>query len=450
MMNNNFLTVQELTYIIKHDLENDYRLKNILVKGEISNLKFHTSGHWYFTLKDSRSRVNAVMFASHARNCKFKIEEGMQVIVSASITVYEMGGSYQLLVTKIEPDGLGLLYLQFEQLKNKLQAEGLFNPIYKKKIPAFPMKIGVISASTGAAIHDIFSTISRRWPVCERILIPSLVQGVNAAPDIVKKLEYADTLGFDVIILARGGGSLEDLWAFNEEIVARTIFNMKTPIVSGVGHEVDFTISDFVADKRAPTPTGAAEMVTPNLSEVITYLNNLSNNLFTSFNNRLKESRLKLENLRQRKILNNIDDLYKNQLLSLNSLTNRLNLVKSKFFLDINNQIQSLNINLTNNYLNLIKKNKNYLNELVIRLNNSYNINYKNKSTEFILLISKLDALSPLKILKRGYGVLTDENNNSIRTIKKIKENDKINVKLTDGSVVATVDSIKEDLSYGK
>ncbi len=445
MMNNNFLTIQELTYIIKNNLENDYRLKNILVKGEISNLKIHTSGHWYFTLKDSRTRINAVMFASYARNCKFKIEEGMQVVVSASITVYEMGGSYQLLVSKIEPDGLGLLYLQFEQLKNKLQAEGLFNSIYKKKIPAFPMKIGIISAYTGAAIHDIFSTISRRWPICERVLIPSLVQGVNAAPDIVRKLEYADTLGFDVIILARGGGSLEDLWAFNEEIVARAIFNMKTPLVSGIGHEVDFTISDFVADKRAPTPTGAAEMVTPNINEVVTYLNNLNNNLFGVFNNRLKENKLKLENLKQRKILNNIEDLTRNKLLVLNSLNNRLNLVKSNFFSDINKKIQGLDINLKNSYFNIIRYNKMRISESIIKLNNNYKNNYKNNCTEFALLISKLEALSPLKILQRGYGVLTDEDNKSIKSIKSINLNDKIKIKLVDGSATALINSIEEE-----
>ena len=215
------------------------------------------------------------MFSSYAKNIKFKITEGMQVIVTGSIGVYENGGNYQLYVNNIQPDGIGALYLQFEELKRNLEKEGLFDPKLKKEIPKYPSRIGVISASSGAAIHDIFTTITRRWPICERILIPASVQGVQAAPTIVKALELADTMNFDVIILARGGGSLEDLWPFNEEIVARAIFKMKTPIVSGVGHEVDFTISDFVSDKRAPTPTGAAEMITPEINEVKLQINNL-------------------------------------------------------------------------------------------------------------------------------------------------------------------------------
>lgn len=444
MMKNSFLTIQELTYLIKYDLENDYRLKNILVKGEVSNLTLHKSGHWYFTLKDARSRISAVMFASYTRNCKFRLEEGMQVIVTASVTVYEMGGSYQLNVTKIEPDGLGLLNLQFEQLKLKLHAEGLFNPIYKKKIPAYPMKIGVISAPTGAAIHDIFSTIERRWPICERILIPSLVQGKSAAPDIVNKLEYADTLGFDVIILARGGGSLEDLWAFNEEIVARAIFNMKTPIVSGVGHEVDITISDYVADKRAPTPTGAAEMVTPSLEEVNTYLTSISDKLLISFKNKLNDYRIKLNNLKDRKVLNNISDLYNNQLITLQNLNNKFNKVKADFFLDINKKIESLNTNLPRLFNRVIELNMQKNKELYKNLNYSYLNNYKNISNRFILNISKLDAYSPLKILQRGYGVITSNENKSIKSIKSIKVNDKVNIKLSDGTFIANVDSIKE------
>jgi len=445
MMNNKFLTIQELTYIIKNDLENDYRLKNILVKGEISNLKIHTTGHWYFTLKDSRSRINAVMFASSARNVKFKIEEGMQVLVTASITVYEMGGNYQLLVSKIEPDGIGLLYLQFEQLKNKLQAEGLFNPLYKKNIPAYPMKIGVISASTGAAIHDIFSTISRRWPICERVLIPSLVQGVNAAPDIVRCLEYADTLGFDVIILARGGGSLEDLWAFNEEIVARAIFKMKTPLVSGVGHEVDYTISDFVADKRAPTPTGAAEMVTPNLNEVVTYVSNLKSNLINLFKNKLKENMINLNNLKEKKVLNDLNALYSNKIINLNNLNNRLNTVKSNFFINYNSKIQKLENILITNFNNYCNNNAQNLNNLSMYLKNNYLNNYKNKTNKFVLQVSKLDALSPLKILKRGYGVVTNKKNESIKSINNVNINDVINIKLTDGIVTTSVIEVKED-----
>ena len=290
----NFLTVRELTVLIKYNLENDIRFKNILVKGEISNLKIHPSGHWYFTLKDKFSRISAVMFSSYAKNVKIRITEGMQVILTGSIGVYENGGSYQIYVNNIQPDGIGTLYLQFEELKRNLEKEGLFDPKYKKQLPKYPMRIGVISASSGAAIHDIFTTITRRWPISERILIPASVQGLSAAPTIVNALRLADTLNFDVIILARGGGSLEDLWPFNEEIVARAIFAMKTPVVSGVGHEVDFTISDFVSDKRAPTPTGAAEMVTPDINEIKLQVNNLKSRILNNFNNILKYNKQNL------------------------------------------------------------------------------------------------------------------------------------------------------------
>ena len=320
----NFMTVRELTVLIKYNLENDIRFKNILVKGEISNLKIHPSGHWYFTLKDPFSRIACVMFASSAKNVKIKITEGMQVILTGSIGVYENGGSYQLYVTSIQPDGLGVLYLQFEQLKKSLQSEGLFDEKYKKEIPSYPARIGVISASSGAAIHDIFTTIERRWPICERILIPASVQGLNAAPTIVDALKKADDMNFDVIILARGGGSLEDLWPFNEEIVARQIFKMKTPIVSGVGHEVDFTISDFVADRRAPTPTGAAELVTPNINEVYSKLQNYRSRIINSIYNTIKLNRQKLDSFKSKNIFVNPEIMYANKQIILDNFRNRL------------------------------------------------------------------------------------------------------------------------------
>ena len=254
-MNNNYITISELNRYLKTKFENDTNLRMVYLKGEISNFKAHTRGHYYFTLKDETSRLNAVMFSYHTGNLKFMPCDGMKVLVVGRISVYEQTGSYQIYVENMAEDGIGNLYVAFEKLKKDLAKEGLFNPEHKKRIPRMPKKIGIVTASTGAAIRDILTTIKRRYPICETILFPALVQGNEAAADIVKKIELANTYDIDTLIVGRGGGSLEDLWPFNEEIVARAIYNSKVPVISAVGHEIDFTIADFVADLRAPTPT---------------------------------------------------------------------------------------------------------------------------------------------------------------------------------------------------
>ena len=278
MNKDKYLTVGALTRYIKYKIDSDEHLKTVFLKGEISNFKMHSTGHMYFSIKDETSKINAIMFARDAKNVTFEPQEGTKVLVVGRISVYESTGNYQIYVSEMLEDGVGNLYIAFEKLKEKLSKEGLFEEIHKKKIPKIPRKIGIITAPTGAAIKDILSTIKRRFPICETILFPSLVQGENASVDIVKKLKIANTYDLDVIILGRGGGSIEDLWPFNEEIVAREIFASRIPIISAVGHEVDFTIADFVADLRAPTPTGAAEMARPHLptrhrwsQEVISY-----------------------------------------------------------------------------------------------------------------------------------------------------------------------------------
>lgn len=440
----NFITVYELTGIIKNCLENDLRLKNILIKGEISNLKIHTTGHWYFTLKDARSKVNAVMFASHALNCKIKVNEGMQVIVSASIGVYEASGNYQLYVTSIQPDGLGLLYLQYEELKKKLHLEGLFDNKYKIAIPKFPKKIGIISASTGAAIHDILTTIARRWPICQRVLIPSLVQGRDAASSIVKSLVLADTLGFDVIILARGGGSLEDLWPFNEEIVARAIFNMKTPIISGVGHEVDFTISDYVADCRAPTPTGAAEMVTPNIYEVTKTITKLKSDLIDAFMLNLTNKKQKLSNLKDRNIFKNIDYLYVNQTFYLDSLSSRLANAKQTLFSKLKEKQKAQLLTMERIITNKIKSFQT-LYQYQDKLKSRFNERFYDSRNNFKVIISKLEALSPLKIIARGYLIAQKDDKKMVKSIKDVKVDDKLFITLQDGIIQSKIEEIKEN-----
>ena len=267
-----YYSITALNKAIKNMFDSKPELNRVYIKGEISNFKHHTRGHFYFTLKDENSRIAAVMFASYASNINFEPEDGMKVLVSGRVTVYEATGGYQIYVDDMQLDGLGNLYLEYEKLKKKLETEGLFDVSYKKPIPKYPKRIGIITAPTGAAIRDILSTIKRRYPICETILFPALVQGTGAKESIVEQITRAQDFDLDVIICGRGGGSIEDLWAFNEEIVARAIFASKIPIISAVGHEIDFTIADFVADLRAPTPTGAAEMAVPNLVDLRTLI----------------------------------------------------------------------------------------------------------------------------------------------------------------------------------
>ena len=273
-MEDKYLSVTALTRYIKYKLDNDKNLQEVYLRGEISNFKAHTRGHYYFTIKDENSRINAIMFSFNASKLKFMPEDGMKVLVKGKISVFESTGNYQIYISDMLEDGVGNLHIAFEQLKKKLGDEGLFDLKYKKEIPKIPMKVGIITAPTGAAVKDILSTIKRRFPICKTILFPCLVQGELARDDIVKKLDIADNYGLDVIILGRGGGSIEDLWPFNEEVVARKVFACKTPIISGVGHQIDFTICDFVADKRAETPTGAAERAVPMLSDLLLEIDN--------------------------------------------------------------------------------------------------------------------------------------------------------------------------------
>ena len=288
---NDYITVGALTRYIKYRLDNDPNLQEVCLKGEISNFKKHTRGHFYFTIKDEESRISAIMFASNASKVNFDIQDGMKVLVKGKVTVFEGTGNYQIYVSEVKEDGIGNLFELYEKLKKDLEKEGLFKQDHKKPIPKIPNRIGVITAPTGAAVRDIMSTINRRYPLCEVILFPSLVQGKDAKDDIVKNIKLADTYDLDVIICGRGGGSIEDLWAFNEEIVARAIYACNTPIISAVGHEIDFTIADFVADKRAETPTAAAEMCAPSKADLINLLKQMElrlnkniNSLITKFN----------------------------------------------------------------------------------------------------------------------------------------------------------------------
>ena len=416
-MNKEYLTVSQLTKYIKYKLDNDVNLREVYLKGEISNFKAHTRGHFYFTIKDEGSRINAVMFANSASKVKFEPVDGMKILVTGRISVYEATGGYQIYVNEMMEDGVGNLYVAFEQLKKKLASEGLFDDRYKKPIPKIPERVGVITAPTGAAIRDIISTINRRFPLTEVILLPSLVQGEGAKEDIVRQIKRAENYNLDVLIVGRGGGSIEDLWAFNEEIVARAIFECPIPIISAVGHEIDFTIADFVGDLRAPTPTGAAEIAVPNKTDVINYINQLNLRSRKAVGTILELKKKRLDNIKGHYILNNPLDLYSAKIQKLDYLTESL----------------------VKNYKNIIDKEKIKLNNIKSRplFSNPLVVLDKTKQ-KYALLLSKLDALSPLKTLERGYSIVK-LNDKAITSIKDLKKDDLINIELKDGSKEAII-----------
>ena len=324
-MQNNYLTISQLSRYLKYKFDNDSHLNVVYLKGEISNFKAHTRGHYYFTLKDETSRINAVMFASSVSKLKFMPVDGMKVLVTGKVTVYEATGGYQIYINDMLEDGVGNLYIAYEQLKKKLESEGLFAKEHKKKIPRMPKKVGIVTASTGAAIRDILTTIKRRFPMTETILFPALVQGKDAANDIAHKIEIANSYDIDTLIVGRGGGSIEDLWPFNEEIVARAIYNSRVPVISAVGHEVDFTIADFVADLRAPTPTAAAELAVVDKKTVIEYLMTARVRCYNAILVKLKKEKALLDSLSSSYILKKPSNIYEIKEQKLDMLLDRLN-----------------------------------------------------------------------------------------------------------------------------
>ena len=417
-----YITIGALNNYLKKLFDNDNNLKDVYLKGEISNFKAHTRGHFYFTLKDETSRINAVMFSYKASMLSFLPADGMKVLVRGKVSIYEATGSYQIYVEEMSQDGLGNLYIEFEKLKKKLATEGLFSQEHKKKIPKVPKKIGIVTASTGAAIRDILTTIKRRFPICETILFPSLVQGADAAKDIVKKIEIANTFDIDTLIVGRGGGSIEDLWPFNEEIVARAIYNSKVPIISAVGHEIDFTIADFVADLRAPTPTAAAELAVPNIETIKTYLENVVNRSTISINDYIETDKQKLSSLINSYVLKKPTAMYEIKEQNLDFLIDRLN--------------KEMKIILDNTKIRLFKVTSSYI------LTNP-DILYKFKTQNLKHLINKLEVLNPMNTLARGYAIVKS-NNKVVSSIKEIKKDDIININIKNGIIDALVMEVKD------
>ena len=393
---NSPINVSTLNTQIKSLLETTFI--NVYVEGEISNLTYHNSGHIYFSVKDEKSTISCVMFKGNAKYLKFQLEVGQKIVITGTITVYTPRGNYQLLCNKIEPSGQGALALAYEQLKQKLQAKGYFNPEIKKPMPKYPKKIALVTSPTGAAIEDMKKVALHRWPLTQLILVPALVQGEDAKFDIVSSIKYADSLDVDLLVVGRGGGSIEDLWAFNEEIVATAIYECKKPVISAVGHEVDFLISDFVADIRAATPSNAMEIALPDKNEHLMYLDSLS----TDFQNRFKNIILHKQN--------EVDNI--NKLFEQNSIKSKFNFIEE--------QIVLLKQNFHNYAINFLTSNQNELN----LLKESFKANHPDRK--------KIDGYVQISL------------NNKIINLEEVKNNDKISLQTPTTIAFCTINNIQK------
>ena len=394
-------TVGQLNRYIKNIFNGDYVLRDLTVKGEVSNCKYHSSGHIFFTLKDEAGSVKCIMFAGNRGVLPFKMTDGMLVNVTGYVDVYLADGAYQLYAKSVTKEGAGELYERFERLKEDLEERGMFAEEYKQKIPADAKCIGIVTASTGAAIRDIINVSKRRNPYIQLILYPAIVQGPEAAPSIVKGIKALEKYGVDLMIVGRGGGSIEDLWAFNEEMVAQAIFDCSVPIISAVGHEIDFTIADFVADLRAATPSAAAELAVSEIDRIDEAIYSRKEELDGLMMNLLSEKKGRIEHqLRQLKLL---DPEYK------------------------------------------LRQSKERLARIEIALNDAIEGIIKSRRQRLSLLSSRLDGSSPLKRLKSGYAFVTDEKGKRVKSVKQLRSGMKIDMALTDGYATATVDEIKEN-----
>lgn len=394
-----YLKISEVNNYIKNVLDKDMFLNKVYLKGEISNFKNHTRGHLYFTLKDDTSRLSAVMFYGNASKLTFTPEDGMNVLVEGRISAYPAQGSYQIYIDRMTPDGLGALYIEYEKLKKELLQKGLFNEEHKKKIPRFPEKIGVITASTGAAVRDIMSTIKRRYPVCEAILFPCLVQGNDAAKDIVRQIKRADEFGVDTIIVGRGGGSIEDLWAFNEERTVRAVAASKIPIVSAVGHETDFTLCDFAADVRAATPSQAAELVVTDVDgcrRQVEYLMKRCQSLMRTY----------LMNIQHK----------------VDSITSSWTLKDPEKIFAVQEQ-----------RIDTAKK----------HIADAMQEELSKRQQAFALAIARMDSLSPLAVLGRGYTVTQKEDYTLVKSTAQINWGDELITTVADGKIISLVQQIE-------
>jgi exodeoxyribonuclease VII large subunit len=436
MKEKRYLTVGALTKYIKRKFDHDPHLQEVFVKGEISNFKRHSSGHMYFTLKDEKSRILAVMFSSSARSVKFEPENGMKVLISGEISVYEPSGQYQIYVKQMQPDGVGDLFLAFEQLKERLQKEGLFAPERKRAIPKFPKTVGVITSPTGAAVRDIITTIKRRFPIANILIYPALVQGAQAAPSVAGAIELSNRQAeADVLIVGRGGGSIEELWAFNEEQVARAIVGSSIPVISAVGHETDFTIADFAADRRAPTPTGAAEIAVPHIDELAERILNRQFRLIRAMKERAVLQRERLGRIQKSYAFRYPQRLYEQKLEQADRMTEQLKRSAGRLAeLKSEERDRLLQRLLRNHPKDLYKEAK----ETHLRGNRALGRAMKEvltkKQKEFGGMVSTLEALSPLKIMDRGYSLAYSGEGMLLKSVSQVEKGDDVQVKLADGT----------------
>ena len=438
-----YLSVSALTKYIKYKFDQDPHLQSVLIKGELSNFKKHSSGHLYFNVKDKESVISAMMFKGNASKLGFEPKEGDEVLIEARVSVYERRGNYQIYVNKMQLDGIGNLYQKLELLKKKLKKEGYFDQSNKKLIPKYPKKIAVLTASTGAAIRDIHSTINNRYPLVEQIQISTLVQGTQARQDIIEKIQYADSLDVDTIIVGRGGGSIEDLWNFNEEDVVKTIFNCQTPIISAVGHETDFTLSDFVADVRAATPTQAAVIATPDQYELLQQIKQYEYTLSRYIKQYIEHQKKQLNQISSYYKFKQPSLLYDQQIQKRDELERQLNLLlntkveKSKHHLKLLQQ--SFNFKNLNQQ---ITQEKQSIYQLHSRLSKIMSNNITNLKTVLKNKLESLNNLSPTNTMLRGYAIV-NKDNEVVTSTHKLNENDQISLTMKDGSVDATVKKVR-------
>ncbi|MDY3866588.1 MAG: exodeoxyribonuclease VII large subunit [Dysosmobacter sp.] len=405
-MEQHIFSVTEVNELVKRLLDNEPMLSGICVRGEISNYKMYPSGHHYFSLKDATGAIRCVMFRGQAMRLRFRPENGMKVLVTGRVSVFPRDGAYQLYCNTMTPEGAGDLALAFEQLKERLYKEGLFDEGRKKPLPEFPERIAVVTSSAGAAVHDMIRILRRRYPLAKVILLPVRVQGAEAPPEIAGAIRYADQWKIgDVIITGRGGGSMEDLWAFNDERVARAIYACETPVISAVGHEPDVTISDFVADRRASTPSNAAEIAVPDRAELLRHLSSLSERMNTSEATRLQTLRERLDALKQKRVL-----------------TDQLAYVQDR---------------------------RMELAHLQQRLGDLTRATITEKQKAFTALAASLDAMSPLKVLGRGYAMARNEGGRVLKSSGEVAVGDRVHVTLGSGGFTAVVDEIEEEQHGG-
>jgi len=436
-----YVTITALTKYIKRKFDADPHLQDMYVKGEISNFKQHSSGHMYFTLKDEKARILAVMFSSFNKSIKFRPENGMKVLVKGDITVYEQSGQYQMYIKEMQPDGIGDLYLAFEQLKEKLLKQGLFSKEYKKPLPKYPHTVGVITSPTGAAIRDILTTLKRRYPIANIMVIPALVQGEQGAASIVKAIEQANqSQEIDVLIVGRGGGSIEELWSFNEEIVARAIFASRIPIISAVGHETDTTIADYVADLRAPTPTGAAELAVPHIDELIERVLTRQTRIIRKIKEKINVQAQRYDRLSKSYAFKYPQRLYDQKVEQVDKSTELLQRAAQALFLNRNEGYIRTKRRLERNNLNMLLQTSVLQQTKTEKaLNRAFANLLLAKKKEHQRVNMALDALSPLKIMDRGYSLVYNEDDHLVKSTEQIRLNDNIKIKLVDGSITCEV-----------